>query len=202
MDEQSLIDLALAGNDRAFEELTRRHERHIFSLCERILQNREDAEDACVETFVRAYENLRNLRAQPSIGPWLRRTATNFCISTLRKRPAPQDLVLTEFIPSDPSLNPCEQVSVQDDARLLRQCMDRMSAEDRTILMLRYLEDRTPEEIAELIGCSRAVLKVRLHRARHRLKRLYDRITLRPTYARPAILTSTGGGQPHALPRI
>ncbi len=180
MDEQALINQVLSGDERAFEQLTRLHERQLFALSLQILQNRQDAEDVCVETFIRAFQHLRELRPQPSLAPWLRRTATNLCLSALRRRKTHREDLMPEVTVAIDYSDPAHEVSQRDDARYLRLCMEQMSPAERTMLTLRYVEDKSLEEVAELLGRPRSLLKVQLHRARKRLERLYTQLLSTP----------------------
>jgi RNA polymerase sigma-70 factor (ECF subfamily) len=164
----------------AFDELARRHQSSISGLLFRFCPWRADLEDLVQETFIRAYRNLPQWRAEKPFAHWLRRIAVNVGLEYCRRRKrSPLALVkdegheasakLEDFAAESGSENSAGNVA---EAQWL---LSHLEPEDRAVLTLLYLEQMPMSEIAEHLGWSRAKAKVRAFRARHQLRKLLDR---------------------------
>ncbi|HEY3416527.1 MAG TPA: sigma-70 family RNA polymerase sigma factor [Armatimonadota bacterium] len=172
-EEGRLLARAQRGDLIAFESLVKMHQQRVYAHCYHLVSNTAEAEDLTSETFLRAYEHLGSLRADPSIIHWLLRVANNLCISALRKRGTRQTVELDEMreLPSGTAMPEDELVKhLQQDA--LRRCLNLLAPKERTAVLMFYLEERPLEEIAHVLGCGVAGAKSRVHRARHHLKLL------------------------------
>lgn len=172
-EEGRLLDRAKRGDMYAFELLVKMHQQRVYSHCYRLLGNAAEAEDLCAETFLRAFQNLGSLRADPSIVYWLLRVANNLSISVLRKRSTRPAVELDEIheLPAD-TATPEEEMIAESRREVMRKCLDKLSPKERTAVLMFYLEERPLDEIAHVLGCGLAGAKSRVHRARHRLKEL------------------------------
>ncbi len=174
-EEGRLLARAKQGDLLAFESLVGMHQQRVFIHCYHLISNSAEAEDITSETFLRAYQHLPSLRAEPSIIHWLLRVANNLCISWLRKNGARPSIELDEAreIPSR-TRGPEDALIQQDTEDVLRQCLRQLSPKEKTAVIMFYLEERPLEEIAKVLGCGMAGAKSRVHRARHRLRSLVD----------------------------
>jgi len=172
-EEGRLLDRAQRGDVYAFESLVKMHQQRVFAHCYRLLNNSAEAEDLCAETFLRAYQHLGSLRADPSIIHWLLRVANNLSISVLRKRTSRPTVELDEIheLPAT-TASPEEQMLANSRRDVVLRCLQELSPKERTAVLMFYLEERPLEEIAQVLGCGLAGAKSRVHRARHRLKEL------------------------------
>ena len=172
-EEGRLLARAQRGDLLAFESLVQMHQQRVFAHCYRLVNNTAEAEDLCSETFVRAYQHLAALRADPSIIHWLLRVAQNLAISQMRKRTLRPTVELADIEeqPSDMPL-PEELVVERGRREVVKQCLAQLSPKERTAVLMFYLEDRPLDEIARVLGCGLAGAKSRVHRARHRLTAL------------------------------
>lgn len=170
-DEGQLLERAQRGDAYAFEALVKLHQQRVYAHCYRLLGNAAEAEDLCSETFLRAFQHLASLRADPSIVFWLLRVANNLSISVLRKRGGHPVLELDEIreVASD-TPTPEDEVVAESRREVMRTCLDQLSPKERTAVLMFYLEERPLEEIARVLGCGLAGAKSRVHRARHRLR--------------------------------
>jgi RNA polymerase sigma-70 factor (ECF subfamily) len=166
LDERSWLSAARLGERWALEQFYHSYQAQIYSLCYRMLGRAEDAEDAMQSAFVRAFQALPNFRADSSAKTWIYRIAVNEALSLLRKRknvPAPLE----------------ENVRLADGApavaeRLaIGQALRRVKVDQRAILILRYWEELSYEEIADILGISLAAVKMRLNRAREDFRKRY-----------------------------
>jgi len=155
-------------------------QKRIFLLCLRMLQDREEADSATQDSFLKAYRALCKQRDSEldEPGKWITRIAVNTCLDRLRsrkwqfwrKRPAPEDeaLILATVPASEPNAED-EMHSVQVRERLQR-AMERLSDRQRAVFTLRHYEGRSLEGIAEILGLDVGTVKMHLFRAVNKLR--------------------------------
>jgi RNA polymerase sigma-70 factor (ECF subfamily) len=183
-DEHLLVATAKSGDTAAFEELVSRYERKIFRLTMNITRNREDAEDAMQDAFLKSYSHLKNFQGDSRFYTWLVRIAANEALMRLRKR-RPNQFSLDEPIEGDEELMPREiqdwgpgpeQRFAQTEMReILSSVIDELEPEYRTVFVLRDIEELSTEETADAIGISVPAVKSRLLRARLKLRQKLNR---------------------------
>src|SRR5271165_6458394 len=183
-DEPQLVASARCGDAAAFEELVARYEDKIFRLTRNITGNREDAEDAMQDAFLKAYAHLNNFHGESRFYTWLVRIAANEALMRLRKR-RPNHFSLDEPIEGDTDLFPREledwgpgpeQRFAQTEMReILSSVIDELEPEYRTVFVLRDIEELSTEETADAVGISVPAVKSRLLRARLKLRQKLDR---------------------------
>jgi len=173
--ESRLLARAQRGDPVAFEELVKMHQQRVYAHCYRLMNNSAEAEDLSAETFLRAYEHLQELRADPSIVHWCLRVANNLAISLLRKRGTRPTVELDEAreVPGTRP-TPEDEVIMRSRQDVVRRCMEQLTLPERTAVLMFYLEERSLDEIAKVLGCGLAGAKSRVHRARHRLKTMVE----------------------------
>lgn len=172
-EDDDLVRSAIGGDDEAFGELVRRHKGSVLRRAARFARNPAELEDLGQETFLRVYRDLRSFRGDAPFGHWLSRIAVRVCYDALRKRRREEKDVSLEDMASpvaDPS-STGDGPSAQLARIILDQAMSRLKPEDRLVITLFELEDRSVREVAELTGWSETRVKVRAFRARQALKR-------------------------------
>jgi RNA polymerase sigma-70 factor (ECF subfamily) len=183
-DEHLLVAAAKAGDPAAYEELVNRYEKKIFRLTMNITRNREDAEDAMQDAFMKAYSHLDKFHEDSRFYTWLVRIAANEALMRLRKR-RPNQVSLDEPIESEDDFIPQqiqdwgpspEQRFAQTEMRdILRNVIEELTPDFRIVFVLRDVEGLSTEETAEAVGISEAAVKSRLLRARLKLRQKLDR---------------------------
>jgi RNA polymerase sigma-70 factor, ECF subfamily len=187
--DDKLVRRAKAGELAAFEELVHRHERAVYSLARRMLQNEHDAEDITQQTFVSALEHLEGFREEARFSTWLLRIATYAALKVIRKRRGldlmspeaatePQDdgkIAHPEYI-ADWSITPDKLAGQKETLELIEEALAELDEKHRFVFMLRDVEGFSGRETAEALGISEANVKVRLLRARLQLR---ERLTRR-----------------------
>jgi RNA polymerase sigma-70 factor (ECF subfamily) len=183
-DEHLLVAAAKSGDASAFEELVNRYERKIFRLTMNITRNREDAEDAMQDAFMKAYSHLDKFHEDSRFYTWLVRIAANEALMRLRKR-RPNQVSLDEPIEGEDDFIPQqiedwgpspEQRFAQTEMRdILRGVIDELPPDFRVVFVLRDVEGLSTEETAETVGISEAAVKSRLLRARLKLRQKLNR---------------------------
>ena len=179
-DEVRLVEQARQGNLDAFTDLVNRYEGKIFRLTQHITGNREDAEDALQETFLKAYSRLDQFHGDSRFYTWLVRIAVNESLMKLRKRKTTAAVSLDEPIELDGNFMPREVASWDPSPEEryaqteLREILDRtvqaLPPIFRTVFILRDLDHLSTEETAEALDISVPAVKSRLLRARLQLR--------------------------------
>ena len=155
------------GGQEAFENLVRENQRMIHSLCYRLTGSMEDAEDLAQETFVQAFKNLAEFRAEANASSWLYRIAVNCCLNW-RKRRQRQDQTHQEWGRQAAEV-------AHDDTRRAQQIQEalmKLPTKQRAAIVLTTYDGLTHAEAARALGCSETTVSWRLFAARGKLKRL------------------------------
>jgi RNA polymerase sigma-70 factor (ECF subfamily) len=165
-----------------FAEVFRQYRRPIYNYLLRMTQNQAEAEDLTQETFIRAHGSLPTFRGEASLSTWLYRIATNTSLDHLRRRSTRQartalPLEKMEFdvdqdgdTPSSPEqLATCSEMSA-----CVQEFVQGLPPDHRAVLVLKDLQGLKNREIAEVLDCSLATVKIRLHRARTKLREALD----------------------------
>ncbi len=183
-DEHLLVAAAKSGDIGAFEELVSRYERKIFRLTMNITGNREDAEDAMQDAFLKSYSHLKTFQGDSRFYTWLVRIAANEALMRLRKR-RPNQISLDEPVAGEEDLMPREvkdwgpspeQRFAQNEMRgILSGVIEDLDPDYRAVFVLRDIEDLSTEETAAAMGISVPAVKSRLLRARLKLREKLNR---------------------------
>jgi RNA polymerase sigma-70 factor (ECF subfamily) len=176
LNEQHLISMARAGDDTSFDILMRQYAESVYRLALRMLGNNEDAEDVQQETFILAYRQLRVFRGEASIGTWLYAIAARLCLSTrrrtMRRPPAfpVDDIMLTSSSREDPA----QRQLLREQGDRVQRALMQLSAADRLLIILKYIEGLSHEEIARVLRCSVESSRSRLTRAKKLFRERYE----------------------------
>ena len=178
-DEHLVVASAKAGDPGAFAELVNRYERKIFRLAQHITGNREDAEDAMQNAFLKSYEHLGEFQGDSRFYTWLVRIAVNEALMRLRKR-RPNVLSLDEPVEGEEDLMPREiedwgpspeqRYGRSEMAGILQEVIEKLDPDLRIVFILRDVEELPTEETAKLLQLSIPAVKSRLLRARLKLR--------------------------------
>jgi RNA polymerase sigma-70 factor (ECF subfamily) len=168
-----LVEAAKAGHSASFEELVRRTSADTFTLARRLVSDDEDARDVVQDAYLRAYRSLGRFRGDAQFTTWLYRITANCASTHLGKRRRHRHDELDEEV-DVPDLKPEHDPQVAADGSMLRAQLEAAIAELparlRAVVVLRDVYDLSHAEIAEELGISESAAKVRLHRARRRLR--------------------------------
>jgi len=183
-DEHLLVAAAKRGDASAFEELVSRYEKKIFRLTMNITRNREDAEDAMQDAFLKSYAHLKDFQEDSRFYTWLVRIAANEALMRLRKR-RPNQFSLDEPIEGDEEMMPREledwgpspeqRFAQTEMHETLSEVIDKLEPDFRVVFVLRDVEELSTEETAKTLGISIPAVKSRLLRARLKLRQKLNR---------------------------
>jgi RNA polymerase sigma-70 factor (ECF subfamily) len=180
----SLVRRLRAGDAEAFEALVRRETPRLLAVARRLLRNDEDAKDAVQDGFVSAFRSLDSFGGRCQVSTWLHRITVNAALMKLRTRRRKPEESIEDLLPSfledgHHARHPHEWrdtgetlLSSQEDREFVRAAIDRLPDSYRTVLLLRDIEELDTAEVAQALGVSDNVVKVRLHRARQALRTL------------------------------
>ncbi len=168
--DQRLIESTLAGDDGAFAALVARHKRKVFGIASRFARNDAELQDICQEIFVKAYRKLKSFRGDAPFEHWISRIAVRSCYDFLRATRHDRENVPLDGIEigTQPSGN------TEHARELLQWAMAKLSDDQRLVITLLELEERSVRETAELTGWSESNVKVRAFRARQELRKILE----------------------------
>ncbi len=192
--EPRIIAAAQRGDKAAFARIVAEFQTPVYNLAYRMLGNRNDAEDAAQETFLRAYSQLKTYDPAQSFGTWLLSVAAHYCIDRLRRRKFQwfsfDDPRWDDSAPSLISELPSPEASAlaREREQEVQQALQHLPPQYRLVLVLKYWNDLSLEEISQLTGDNVGTVKVKLFRARqmlgkHLRRELNEKTRLEPSHA-------------------
>ncbi|WP_124726873.1 RNA polymerase sigma factor [Staphylospora marina] len=168
-DEAVLVEKVLAGNREAFEPLVRKYAPRIYRVVLRMVHHSEDARDLTQEIFFQVYRKLSSYQPDRRFSTWLYQIAVNRCIDELRKRKGKRLVALNdEWVSNEPGP---EKVAI-DRMRVddILKSLDGMPENWKLIFLLRFVDDLSYSEIAEVLGISLNDVRNGLYRTRQKLR--------------------------------
>ena len=179
MPDPELVVQCQLGERQALEVLVKRYQKTVFAMLYQLAPDWHDIADLAQEVFIRVYRHIASLRNPKTFRAWLNQITINLFYDELRKRPrkistisldrtGDDDEQIREF--PDLSQGPDEIVLNQELAVFIRQAMNELPEQFRTVIVLRELQGLSYEEIAESLGCELGTVKSRIARARARLQ--------------------------------
>jgi RNA polymerase sigma-70 factor (ECF subfamily) len=177
MDDSAVVEAFLSGEERAFEELVERYQVRLLNFVYRTIGDREKAEDLVQEVFIRVYRHLHRFDRAKKFSTWAYTIASNLAKNELRNR-SRNPLVLFQAIKKnwddedrpvqfeDPASRPDDLYRKRHLRELVEAAVARLPEHHRQVFVLRELEGKSYEEIAEITECNLGTVKSRLNRAR------------------------------------
>jgi len=169
-EEREAVEACRRGEREAFDRLVLRYQRDVYRLCYRFVNNHEDANDLAQDVFLRAWRAIPRFRGQSSLATWLYRIAVNACLNfRALRRPATQEL--PEDL-ADPVRGTEARLAAEDEARRVREAVERLPEKQRATLILKVYHELTHEEVAQILGSTVGTVKANLFHALANLRRL------------------------------
>ncbi len=179
--DPALVKACQRGEAGALDALIRATYADVYALCRRMLADPDEAADATQEVFVRVMRSVLGFRGESSFGTWLHRVTVNVCLTALRRRSraratgtvagnAPFALPGDEISLASAEGSPSELAETADLVARSEAALAALPEDARAVVVLRDLEGLSTREVAELLGVTETVVKVRLHRAHARLR--------------------------------
>jgi RNA polymerase sigma-70 factor (ECF subfamily) len=178
--EARLVKRALKGDQQAFADIVDLYQDKLYHMSYRMLYNRQEAEDVVQDTFLRVYRNLDRYDDSMKFSTWIYRIATNLCIDRLRRRRPTYSLDAEStdhegldgysILPSD-DRTPESEIVLSETQRIIRQAIENLPAKYKTVMVLRYLQDMSLQEISDVMDMPVTTIKTRVHRGREFLRK-------------------------------
>ncbi|KGX84170.1 RNA polymerase sigma factor SigW [Pontibacillus litoralis] len=168
------------GDQSAFEEIVTFYQGKVYQICFRMLGNAHEAEDIAQEAFVRAYTNIHSFDENRKFSTWLYRIATNLSIDRIRKKKpdyfldaevkGTEGLTMYSQISADQALPEEEVESLELQSYIHKQILS-LPAKYRSVIVLRYIDELSLQEISEVLDIPIGTVKTRIHRGREALRK-------------------------------
>ena len=163
----------LDGDTGAFSFLVDKYRQMVFTLALKITGNREEAEDAAQEIFVKCFRSLGTYNNRAAFATWLYRITYNHSVDIVKKNSSKRhtgniDVDAEEDHPTHPSLD--ETIDLKEIKVLLKHAINRLSADDQVIVTLYYYDEFPLKDIAEIMGIRENNVKIKLYRIRSKLQ--------------------------------
>jgi RNA polymerase sigma-70 factor, ECF subfamily len=179
--DPALVKACQRGEPGALDELIRATYADVYALCRRMLADPDEAADATQEVFVRVMRSVLGFRGESAFGTWLHRVTVNVCLTALRRRSRARAAGMiaggTPFaLPGDEiemvtdGGTPEDRAVTADLAARSEVALAKLPEDARAVVVLRDVEGLSTREVAELLGVTESVVKVRLHRAHAKLR--------------------------------
>lgn len=172
--DNEIISRVLQGEQAPYAELVKRYQNFVFTICLRYTPHREDAEEIAQDVFVKAYRSLADFRGESKFSTWLYTIVTTTCITFLRKKKLDVQSLdnerVFEVADNVDSGFRANQVEQKSKVQMVNEAIKLLSADDAKLITLFYKGEQSLEEIGKIMGIEPNNVKVKLHRARGRLK--------------------------------
>ena len=174
LNDNEIISKVLSGDYQAYAGLVNRYQNYVFTLTLRMVKNREDAEEVAQDVFIKAYKYLADFRGTAKFTTWLYTIVNNTSISFLRKKKLDihsldNENVFTAVDNIDSGIR-ANMVEQKSKLAMVNDAIGLLNPDDAQIITLFYKAEQSLEETAQILGIETNAAKVRLHRARTRLK--------------------------------
>ena len=181
--DQEVVARSREGDETAYRELIRRYERPVFSLIFRMVRDREIAEDLSQETFIKVLNAIGTYRPEFKFSSWVFKIANNTAIDHLRRREldtlslegsphaaTPEAMEATALQLGTGVASPLDDVASRELGGEIEAAINRLRPEYRSCILLRHVEGRAYEEIADILGLPLGTVKTYIHRARNEVR--------------------------------
>lgn len=194
-EEAALIRRVQAQDELAFREIVDRYQAKVFSIIYGILRNRNDAEDIAQQVFAKIYFSIANFDFRSSLLTWIYKITVNECYDYLRKKRVRKLVYESDFSSDDSQIMANSEAanshepSIADRLAqhdLILKLLSKISAEDRSLILLKEVEGHSVEELAGMTGMNENTIKVKLFRARQKLVKVAQRLERAPLAPRSA----------------
>ncbi len=185
--DQQVVVFAQEGREDAYRELVKRYERPVYSLIYRMVRDNETAEDLAQETFIKVLNNIDRYRPEFKFSSWLFKIANNLAIDSLRRRrlttisidgaagaATQAEIEATSFEIGDRSENALDAMANKELGAAIEVAIAKLRPLYRSCILLRHVDGRSYEEIAQLLDLPLGTVKTYIHRARHELREALD----------------------------
>ena len=175
-DQENIIARARRGDAGAFEQLVETYREQVYRIALRMCSNAADADEAAQEAFLAAWKGLPNFRGDSQFSTWLYQLTTHAAIDLMRREKrqiAAADI--TEVSAADPAPSPQQQAEQSEQREIVRDAILQLAPEQREVVVLRFMEELSYEEIGAVLKLPSGTVKSRLNRAKAQLKEILSK---------------------------
>ncbi|HSN10353.1 MAG TPA: sigma-70 family RNA polymerase sigma factor [Hanamia sp.] len=172
LNDQHYINLVMNGDTNAFAALVDRHKDFVFTLSLKILQNREEAEEAAQDTFIKIYKSLNRFKGESKFSTWIYKITYNNCLDRLKKQKRKRPVVaINEYTEHEVKslMNVLDTIEENERQQMIKSCLDLLPAEESFLLTLYYFNENSLKEIAQIMSINENNVKIKLYRSRKKL---------------------------------
>jgi RNA polymerase sigma-70 factor (ECF subfamily) len=172
INDQHYITLVIDGDTNAFAALVDRYKDMVFTLSLKMLQNREEAEEAAQDTFIKVYKSLAKFKGESKFSTWIYQITYNNCLDRLRKQKRSRNVVeLDEFTEHEVRslANVLHTIEETERKELIKKSLNLLAAEENFLLTLYYFNEASLKEISAIMGINENNVKIKLFRSRKKL---------------------------------
>lgn len=181
--DHDLVTRAQTGSEKAYRELLGRYQRPVFSIIYRMIRDREQAEDLAQETFVRVFNNIDRYDPRFKFSSWIFKIATNLTIDHIRRKEldtvsidgsrnavTSEQIEATSITIASTDENPEELLEAKELGEQIEGAISKLRPEYKAAILLRHVEGREYQEIAEILSLPLGTVKTYIHRGRNELR--------------------------------
>ena len=173
--DQHYIQLVINGDTNAFSILVDRYKDLVFTLCLRMLKNREEAEEVSQDTFIKIYKSLNKFKGNSKFSTWIYKVCYNACLDRLKKNKKHfNDVPINEFTEREIKTidNALSNMEQQEYDKSIQDCIALLPEDDAFLLTLYYFEELSLDEISNAVGLTANNVKVKIFRSRKKLAQI------------------------------
>jgi RNA polymerase sigma factor (sigma-70 family) len=177
-DSEIIKEYLRTQNSLYFSMLYRKYSGKVYGKCISILKNDDEAKDAVQDIFVKIMLNLGNFGEKSQFSTWIYSITYNFCIDNIRKRKKDKTL-FSEDVERAPDVAEEEvpdEYLLEMDVKYLKRVLEELPTGDRMIILMKYQDDMSIKEIAEMIDKTESAVKMKIKRAKHKAQELFEKI--------------------------
>jgi RNA polymerase sigma factor (sigma-70 family) len=181
-----LIRKAKKGDHQAYDQIIKEYKQSVFNLIFRMMRNKQETEDLTQETFLKVFHSLPSFNEEYAFKTWLYKIATNNCIDFFRKKklqtysidkPIEYKNSEIQYELPDPDLNPEKNIIALERSKIIQQAIESLPKKYYLVIKFRHQEEKSYEEISEILNLPLGTIKARIFRAREMLnKALKDKL--------------------------
>jgi RNA polymerase sigma factor (sigma-70 family) len=165
-------------NSLYFSQLYSKYAKKVYGKCLSILKNEEEARDAVQDIFVKIMLNIGNFGEKSQFSTWIYSITYNFCIDNIRRKKKEKTLFSEDIerAPDVPDDEVPDEFLLEMEAKYLKQVLEILPTSDKMILLMKYHDDMSIKEIADIIDKTESAVKMKIKRAKHKAQELFEDI--------------------------
>lgn len=178
MQEEDLIASIKRGNSYAFEILVNQYKNMVFSICVKVCEDFHLAEEVAQDSFLKAYQQIHRFKGESKFSSWLYRIAINTSYNKIRQRRHHDEINPDNLEMASDDLGGFEVLALEDQKKYINLALAQLDKMDALVVSLFYLEEQSIDELATITSLSKSNVKVKLYRARKKLREILGNQTM------------------------